>query len=342
MLGAYPYADNNNQCRNLGTVEVLGTNRFDPLLHDVELPLSGVFYPIGFRLDVATNSPHVLAAAAESWGHYTPEFTCEPLRFRVLVQPEGPLAQPPAHRSQAHLYSAVSDADNFATADLRSLHAFFVISETTAADHVWLRWFFVESMAYLLLAQRYVVPIHTACVARNGSGVLLCGPSGAGKSTLSFSCARAGWTFVSDDCTFLLMDSAERLAIGKPHQVRLREDAGAFFPELEDYIARLGPNGKVSFEVPVRSLSQIQTSLRCPVDRIVVLQRSPQEPARLEPIASREATETLLRDLPSYGDEVNLRHERTIRNLLDVPAYRLRYQSLDDAIRLLGAGLGAE
>src|SRR5215472_8297142 len=154
--------------------------RFDPMLRDLDLPLAGMFFPGGFPLHVATNSRHVMDAARESWEHSTQEFDVQPLRLRVVIQPEGDLAVEPCFRQQGHLLSVVSDANNFASADLRDLFASIHLSERTAADHPWLRWFYVESMAYMLLAQRYVVPMHATCVARDVLGLLLSGPSGAG------------------------------------------------------------------------------------------------------------------------------------------------------------------
>src|SRR5271157_1441705 len=206
--------------------------RIDPLLCDLDLSLSGTFHPAGFPLRIATNSPHVLAAAAESWAAFDRQFDTPPMEFRVVVEPAGDLAREPTFRKQLHLLSFVSDANNFATGDSLTLSATFHLSETTAANHLWLRWFFLESMAYMLLTQRYVVSLHAACVARDGAGILICGKSGCGKSTLSFACARAGFTYVSDDCTWLLLDSADRLAVGKPHQFRFRHDVARHFPEL--------------------------------------------------------------------------------------------------------------
>ena len=113
-----------------------------------------------------------------------------------------------------------------------------------------MRWFYLEAMAYLLLTQRYVVSVHAACVAYDGAGILICGKSGSGKSTLSFACARAGFTYVSDDSTWFLTGSEDRVAIGKPHQLRFRHDVARHFPELAGYIASAHPNGKLSIEVP--------------------------------------------------------------------------------------------
>jgi hypothetical protein len=308
--------------------------RIDPLRLHVDLPLTGTYYPVGFGLDIVTNSRDALAAAAEAWGPDRAESNCEPIRFRVLVQPEGGLSPVPEHRMAGHLYAVVADAHNFAHLDLQSEFGAFHVSEQTAADHSWLRWFFIESMAYLMLAQRRRVPVHAACVARNGVGILLSGASGAGKSTLSYACARAGWTFVTDDCTWLVPDTEERIAIGRPRQARFRLDAPRLFPELEGYAVRARPNGKIGIEVPLAELPQIRTAPRAAIGGIVFLERPGR--AGIERMAPGQATERLLADMPSYGEDVNAMHERTVRKLSGAPAWRMRYETLEDAVRILG------
>jgi hypothetical protein len=309
--------------------------RIDPLLCDLDLSLSGTYYPAGFPLRIATNSPHVLASAAESWAAFGREFDTPPMEFRVVVEPAGDPAPEPRFRKQLHLLSFVSDAHNFATGDSLTLSATFHLSEATAANHVWLRWSYLESMAYMLLTQRYVVSLHAACVARNGAGILLCGKSGCGKSTLSFACARAGFTYVSDDCTWLLLDSEDRLAVGKPHQFRFRHDAARHFPELAGYVPSAHPNGKLSIEVPASLFPAVRTLRRCSIHSLVFLDRESDGPARVEPIRAEDAVTALLADLPSYGAEVNARHEKTIHHLATLPAWHLRYRTLDDAVRLM-------
>jgi len=315
--------------------ETVGVNRFDPLLRDLSMAHTAVFYPVGFPLQLATNSKDVLEAAAESWDAWEPRFETDPVLLRVLVEPGGPLASQPRFRMQRHLIHAVSDAENFATADARSLFASICVSERTAADHSWLRWFFLESMGYLLLSQRYLTAIHAACIARQGSGILLSGVSGAGKSTLAFACARAGFDYVADDCTWLLNKAADRVAIGRPQQIRFRDDAAQHFPELEGWVARARPNGKISIEVPTREFPYITTATQCPIGHIVFLRRDAEGPARLECVSREQTLELLLRDLPSYGDEVYAMHQATVERLTEVPALRMHYRSLEDGVRLL-------
>jgi hypothetical protein len=315
--------------------EAVQTKRIDPLLCDFDLALSGTFHPAGFPLHIATNSRHVLEAAAESWAPFRREFDTPTLEFRVVVEPGGELAAEPTFRMQRHLLSFVSDAHNFATGDSLTLSASFHLSEATAADRAWLRWFYLESMAYMLLTQRYVVSLHAACVASNGAGILICGKSGAGKSTLSFACARAGFTYVSDDCTWILSASEDRIALGKPHQVRFRHDVARHFPELESFLASAHPNGKLSIEVPTNLFPEVRTAGRCPIRCLVFLCRQSGGPARLEPMPSADAVVSLLADMPSYGAEVNATHEKTILSLAGLPAWQLRYCAVEDAIRLL-------
>jgi len=311
------------------------TKRFDPLLCDFDLALSGTFYPAGFPLHLATNSLDVMDAAAESWSSFPRMFDTPPMEFRVLVESAGELAAEPRFRKQRHILSFVSDAHNFATGDCNALSATFHLSAATAADHASLRWFYLEALAYMLLTQRYVLSLHAACVARDGEGILICGKSAAGKSTLSFAAARAGFTYMADDCTWLLLNSTDPIAIGKPHQVRFRQDAAQHFPEVAGYLASLRPNGKRSIELPISLFPTLHTAGRCPVRRLVFPDRASGGPARAERMDPAEVADLLLTDLPSYGPEVNAMHEQTVQSLAKLPAWRLHYRALEDALRLL-------
>lgn len=308
--------------------------RQDPLGIDYELPLRGTFHPVGFELQIATNSRDVLDAAEESWGHYRSRVhPGEPLKFRVVVQDRGVLCGETSHRAQGHLYSVVSDRDNFASLDLASLGASVFVSRATAQDHPRLRWYFLESLAYMLLAQRQVVPVHAGCVGREGRAVLLCGPTQAGKSTLAYACARAGWTYISDDAVFLI-PGCGRKVVGRHRHVRFRLDAPRLFPELARFVSTERPNGKVSIEVPLEHLPEISSATSAEAACAVVLHRG--NDGEPQAIPADELAAVLLRDMPSYGPEVNAIHEQAVAQVARVPAYRLHYQDLDAAIARLG------
>jgi hypothetical protein len=319
----------------VGLAKALETAPYDPLLHRIDLPLTGSFFPLGFRVEIATNSRDVMEAAAASWGGYAPEYPYPPVELRVVVQPAGGLAPEPVFRNQRRLFSIVSDRDNFAFYESGSLFGCCFVSQKTVADHAWFRFYFLEAMAHMLLAQRWVMPVHAACVARDETGVLLCGLSGAGKSTLAWACARAGWTYVTDDGTWLLTGVEDRTVLGRCRSIRFREDAPRLFPELQDYISLARPNGKISLEVPLDAFPHIRTSSRCRVGSVILLDRRDGVPASAKPVPAAEAIELLLRDMPWYGDDVRAMYERTARRLLEVPAYRLTYENLDQAVALL-------
>ena len=234
---------------------------------------------------------------------------------------------------QGHLYSAVASRENYALIDFDALFAYAWVTERTVADHTWFRWFYLDSIAGTTLAQRHTVPMHAACVERNGVGVLLWGPSGMGKSTLAYACARAGWTFVADDATILPQNRSDCVVTGKPHQARFREDAPRLFPEIEGYATRARPTGKLSIEVPMASLPGIRTAVQCEAGRNVFLDRG--KSTGLERIGVEDALEQMMQDSNSYGAETQARHEQALRRLLQAPAYRLRYERLQDAIEAL-------
>ena len=308
---------------------------YDPLLRNVDLARSGVYFPLGFQAEIATNSCDVLAAAQESWGDYASAFDCQPVRLRIAVQPGSVHPVEPAFRQQGSLFSIVSDRDNYAICDFESLAGCAFLTEATVSDRAWMRWYFLEALVAAALEQRYTAALHAACVAKGSVGILLCGPSGAGKSTLAFACARTGWTYLGDESTYLLLDREDRLAVGKPHRVRLRPDAAKLFPELQGRTPKGGPNGKVSIEVVLRDMPQIQTASQCRIGAVVLLERTTGRAPQAEPVSSTQAAEALLREKPFYGEISWARHEKAVSRLADVPNYRLAYDSLDDAVGLL-------
>ena len=76
-----------------------------------------------------------------------------------------------------------------------------------------------------LLRRRRLYPLHGACLARDGVGVLVCGSAGSGKSTLSLALLQAGLSFLGDDLAFLREDPDGLRAVGFPDELGLAEDA---------------------------------------------------------------------------------------------------------------------
>jgi hypothetical protein len=315
------------------TVRKGGSRRQAALLYDMQLPLRCVFYPLGFPVEILTNSPEVLAAADESFGHMRLLRKIKALQIRVgVTEGESPYPPPePTRREYNHLYSMVADSENQAVLDLSRCTSFVWLNQSALARRLYLRYNFLEKVVYLLLGAAVVTDLHAACVGQHGKGILLCGDSGAGKSTLSYACARAGWTYTSDDTSYLLNGSRVPRVIGHAHRVRFRPTAKALFPELEHRQITPRMEGKASIEIPVAELPPIHTSMETKVNAIVYLNRCGSAQATLVRLPQRTATERMCAELFSAG-EIRAKHERVLEKLASMPTYSLHYSSLDEAI----------
>jgi hypothetical protein len=300
-----------------------------------ELPLHGVFYPLGFAVEIITNDPAVLEAAGVSFGNLYSRQTSTALQIRIDVSEGGDECPPePARRAHRHLFSLVADADNQALLDLESCTCYIWLKKVTVNHSLYLRSHFLEKTVYLLLGSSVVTDLHAACVSKGGKGVLLCGDSGAGKSTLSYACARAGWTYTSDDTSYMINDSEVPCVVGHSHRVRFRPDSKTLFPELEGRELTQRLEGKPSIEVPTIELPGLVTASEVEVRSIVYLNRSPSGTGTLIPVplstAMQRACETLY-----FVGEIRPAQEKALQRLSAMPTYELQYRDLDHAIHQL-------
>ncbi len=313
------------------------TTVFDPLLARADLPLRRRCYPLGFAVDVWTNSERVLEAAAESWPGAAQPYAELPLRIEIGVagdDSESPTA-PPIFRSRSNLLSIVSSAEDSVVCDFGAGYAFGWVRPSTVADVSFFRYHFLEAAALALLDQLHFAPVHGALVVRTGCGVVLCGGSFAGKSTLAYACARKGWTLVSDDATYLMRNRMKLFAVGHSHMLRFRPDAPQLFPELQGRSVATRPNGKAGIEVFTRDLPEIRTAPGASIHHLVFLSRADHGSARLSAWSRAEAL-SWLTDASPYGQEVVRTAQRAAyERLTRLPVWRLRYSALDEAVACL-------
>ena len=319
------------------SAEETETPKFDPLRQGVRLPLEAVFYPLGFALELATNSPDVMAAAEENWSGFAPAFEHPPIRLRIAVDEDnpGPCPESLIFRAQRHLLTMISDPANFAVCDLAGGFAFCWFTPATARNRAWLRYFYLDVVVYLILWHQRLTRIHASCVALNGRGLLLCGPSGAGKSCLAYACARRGWTFVSDEATSLVRGSPQRIVLGKPRHIHFRETAVEILPELNGRRTTRNFAGKTTIELSTAKMPGIRTAFQCRAAAVVFLAREESGPAYLVPVSKDEGWRRLEQDLPLFDQPVHEEHKASLRDLLETGVYELRYSGLDDAVRTL-------
>jgi len=316
--------------------------QIDNQLHAVDSPASDFallrnarHYPLGFPMDLTTNSADVLKAAAESWQLFSSAFNETPVRICLRVHDgDARLPAPPKFQWHDHLMSIISDTGNFVICDFRSNFAFGWVTPAVAANHGFLRYYFLDAATLSLVEQSHLAPLHGAFIARQGRGVVLCGHSFAGKSTLAYACARAGWTLIADDGTFLVRDHADRYGIGNPHTIRLRNGARHLFPELAGRLSITLRNGKIGMEILTSELP-ISVATGCPIEHVVFLNRREAGSACLEHYPKDKAL-AWCEQFSVFGEpHVRAAISRSYRRLLGAGIWELSYRNLDDAIACL-------
>jgi HPr serine kinase-like protein len=311
----------------------------DPLRYFDEFPLRAIFYPSGVPMEISTNSQAVIDAARHSWGPFPKILDVDPIHLRIGVSDSKRTDLPPAPAilGQRGLISIVGDAENFATCDVTAGFSFGWVTPATVADRSFFRYHFLELMAGLLFSPPNFGVVHSACVSMNGRGVLLCGHSRAGKSTLSFACAQRGWTFIADDAVLTIRRSPGRRVIGQPLLLRLRPDAPAHFPQLENRAVILRQNGEFGFEIPTAELPNITTAFTCEIDHVVFLNRDRDSSATISPL-SKDSARKWMNDVLdiTFTCSANAAGNRTELFLADPKAREEQKESVEE---LLSGGI---
>src|SRR5579863_1600778 len=101
---------------------ISATGRGGPLQPATPLALEAEYFPMGYRLRIATNSRQVHSIASRIWSRYARLSAALPVRLNITVTPaDGALPPPaPTFRNREHRFSIVADSGNFANADLRA------------------------------------------------------------------------------------------------------------------------------------------------------------------------------------------------------------------------------
>jgi hypothetical protein len=311
----------------------------DPLLYQSPLPLVTNYFPLGYGLELATNSDDIARAAARLWSRYPMISDTPPVRLRVAVSREnaGHPPVPAVPRGHEHLVMMTHGTENFAVCDLAQGLSFACLTRDVAANISYAKHHFLEPLAYLMLGARHFTMVHAACVAWNGRAVLLCGDSGSGKTCLAYACARRGWTFLSGEATQIVRGSHDHSVVGRPFTIRFRETARTLFPELNGRRVAPGPNGKMDIEADTADLP-LAVGLRAQASHVIFLERSPDACAAvLESMAFDDAFSHLEQAIMAGHTHLRMEQRKALAHFLTLPALRLRYSDADGAEGLLRA-----
>lgn len=227
--------------------------------HDVnaaEMPLHASIFVAGSTCALSTNAQAVVDAISRV--HLSGEKpTSRSFELNVFVDSSRGTGKKttPHFRGLHHMVFAVFGERDTFTFDLQRNVAFGVVSQETADDcHFW-NTLLLPIAVGVLGTTMGVVPLHSACLDRDGKALIIAGPSGSGKSTLAVALSRRGFSLVSDDWTYVTREDSRLAAHGLGAPVKLLPDAIDFFPELAEFRPTESLNGELAYEVDPSEVS---------------------------------------------------------------------------------------
>lgn len=313
---------------------------WDPLGYGVALTHVQAFYPLGFPVEISTNTWDALTCAERAFpGSALGLGGDQPLQLQVIVdstapEPDGPLR----FRGRGSQFIAAADPHHLLACDLGAGEGVIWASAATVDQSTRFRREYLETPVYQMLAERWVTPVHAACIASRGRGVLLAGDSGAGKSSLALACAGAGLEFVSDDVVYLL--DRDRL-LGRPHELRLKPSALSLFPQFARLPAEQDPSGQTVHPLRPSTAGLAETTAAEP-NAVVFLDRRADCPApRFAAVDRATARDRLLRYSPRSRPKTRQRHHAALEQLLERSTQQLTYSTLAQGVEALQTLLAA-
>lgn len=274
-----------------------------------------------------------------------PEFRIELDLLPARARPYAPEPPPLRMHTGAGVLCGVVDERNYVVFAPGERRALIVVSEDMLAHPYHVRCEMIEFAVYILAARGLrQVPLHAACLGRDGRGLLLLGPSGAGKSTLALCGLRRGLDLLAEDGVLV---EPRRLALsGIPNYLHLRADA----LERTDAATRswiaASPtirrrSGVEKFELDLRAgrARLAQAPLR--LAGVVFVSAEPAAPGAplLEPLPPAQAAARLAADQPYAAGQPGW--APFVRQLPQIGVHRLRRgagpeAALDALLPLLG------
>jgi hypothetical protein len=260
------------------------------LINEDVLSLNAHLRVGGVHCSLSTNSRDILASLSR-WKDSSGRGRGKTFELSVMVDPMAKSDKDAVihFRGLHHLVFAVFGEDESFVFDLLRRRVSGVVSKQTASDIAFWGTRLLPLMLGTLGGMIGLVPLHCACLDRDGNALLLAGMSGTGKSTLAVSLSRYGFGVVSDGWTYLAKDGDKLTAYGISAPVKLLPDAIDHFPELRGLEATRAFNGEIAFEVDIaetfRAIVRSESSPRW----LMFLERVDQPGCRIIPFSGDEA-----------------------------------------------------
>jgi hypothetical protein len=282
----------------------------------------------GVVCDLQTNSAE-LADVLERLS--LPSHSSVPGRFTMCVainqfSKEG--AGTPHFRGMHHVVVASFGSSNVFVFDILRRTLTANISEVVALDLRFWKEKLIPISLGILGAAMGLVPVHCACLAMDGDGLLIAGVSGAGKSTLSVALAESGFDYVSDDWTYISRSLGRILAHGTSAPVKLLPDAKRHFASLNDHETHISMNGELAYEVSIADAFDANVKQECEPLWLLFLERTERPGSIFTPMSPFEAqsyVESSIETLPAQLSEAIARRRETIEKISQLPCWRFSY-----------------
>lgn len=292
------------------------------------LPFRVEFSIAGAHCILSTNSHAILSSSRHWCGALEPagdnSFGVEILEDDSLdSQP----VRPPHFRGMKHLVFTMLAPHNFFVFDLLRKKATGIVSSETAHDSAFLNKLVLPIAIGVLGTAIGIAPIHGACLEHNAKGFLITGVSGAGKSTLSVALAQHGFTFLSDEWTYIAKKQNQLVAYGISAPAKLLSDAVRFFPQLQTQEPLRTPNGELAYEInPASLFSSKQKSASRP-EYLFFLERDSRPGSDFFP-SSREYARAFFEQnaelLPEELPHMKVQRSALIQEVANLPSWILR------------------
>ena len=269
------------------------------------LPLRADFLIAGTRCCLSTNSHDVIELAAQ-WQSQTKRVDTSSFEMEVLVDSSrSDCCEQAAHfRGLRHIVFATLPRGSFVAFDLLRKKVHAALSSSASRDLSFWNALLLPVTIGILGTTLGVVPLHCACLDRNGKGLLVAGVSGAGKSTLAAALAQRGFAFLSDDWTYLTRKQSALVAHGLFSPIKLLPDTIRFFPRLREFVPRKSLNGEMAYEMdPQKSLQFAVTDMSRP-GHIVFLERTVARGCHLVPCRPEYVRDFFERSAERLPDEL--------------------------------------
>jgi hypothetical protein len=234
----------------------------------------------------------------------------------------------PHFRGLHHIVIASFSASNLFVFDLLRRNVVATVSGSLARDQRFWNEVLLPIAMGVLGATLGVEPVHCACLSDCGEGLLLAGASGAGKSTLAAALVQAGFSYLSDDWTFLCRKDGKLVAHGISPIVKLLPDAIRYFAGLGQHQVRASLNGELAYELSAADAFGATIIRRCKPRSFVFLERRSLPGSEFTSISAQQARDYIesgVERLPKQLAIADHVRARIIRQISRLSCWKFRY-----------------